>query len=257
MSLVSGASPPARIEVAREPSGSANTKPPALVGARCAHAPVRDRPWLRPPARAPLLGGLLGGLNGGPLDEEKRTLTRSTPTVSPTVLTRTPLIEVRAVEQSVHLRPNLQARSEGVPAQLTTCDHLERAKSNIKSARSLGCPISGLRFHLPKKYRGCGEMGTVRLESTIRGRTVLLSWCCDACRYDVPVSNLERHIGRPVKRAVIGTQRRCKKRGCPRCSSRDTLLDIQDGYFRCLSCGHHWKPDTNRPVTPPADPPKV
>ena len=72
MSLVSGASPPARIEVAREPSGSANTKPPALVDDRRAArlcVIVRGSGRLRGPRSC---GGLLGGLNGGPLDEREK-----------------------------------------------------------------------------------------------------------------------------------------------------------------------------------------
>ena len=48
-----------------------------------------------------------------------------------------------------------------------------------------------LRLQLPERCKFCGAVGSVRLEQTIKARSVTVAWCCNLCDRGWPVSAAE------------------------------------------------------------------
>ena len=56
-------------------------------------------------------------------------------------------------------------------------------------------PHNPLVFRMPAKCPFCGSVGTVSPETTIKGKSVSLKWCCRKCSHDWPITAGE-HIAR-------------------------------------------------------------
>jgi hypothetical protein len=69
-----------------------------------------------------------------------------------------------------------------------------------------------LRFKLPKQCPFCHAIGSVALEHTIKGGSVLLKWCCSQCSSDWSVKmddqSEERRRGPQDRRRRTRKERR-------------------------------------------------
>ncbi len=44
-----------------------------------------------------------------------------------------------------------------------------------------------LTLEIPERCPSCAATGAVRLQQTIRGRAVVLNWCCARCQHEWPI----------------------------------------------------------------------
>jgi hypothetical protein len=69
-----------------------------------------------------------------------------------------------------------------------------------------------LALRLPENCPFCGTSGGIRLEQTIKGKAVVLKWCCQRCESDWPVTpdeeQIDRRLGPDDRRAVPRKDRR-------------------------------------------------
>jgi hypothetical protein len=62
-----------------------------------------------------------------------------------------------------------------------------------------------IRFRLPERCRFCNALGSVRLEQTIKARSVTLRWCCNLCDQGWPITDED---AQPERRAATKDRRR-------------------------------------------------
>jgi hypothetical protein len=71
-------------------------------------------------------------------------------------------------------------------------------------------PVERVSLRLPEACARCGRAGSVKLEQTITGEDVALSWRCGACGDDWPVSAKDE---RRLAERRAGNERRGRFRG--------------------------------------------
>jgi hypothetical protein len=77
------------------------------------------------------------------------------------------------------------------PAQLP---HPATANSSTVNGR-VGSVSNDFLFQAPDRCKKCQELASVRLEQTLKGSLVVLTWCCRVCGFEWPVLPSE-HIQR-------------------------------------------------------------
>jgi hypothetical protein len=69
-----------------------------------------------------------------------------------------------------------------------------------------------LALRLPERCRFCNAVGSVSLEQTIKGKSVVLTWCCQRCDQEWPVTPEEeehdRRLGTDERRRTSRKDRR-------------------------------------------------
>ena len=72
-----------------------------------------------------------------------------------------------------------------------------------------------VRFPLPERCKFCGAVGSVRLEQTIKARSVTVAWCCSLCDRGWPVTveelQPERRAAEADRRKATRTDRRGRR----------------------------------------------
>ena len=73
---------------------------------------------------------------------------------------------------------------------------------------------AGVRLRVSDPCQGCGAVGTVRIEQTLKGDTVTFMWCCRACDHEWRITeddHLPEHRKAPAdRRKVTRKERRSK-----------------------------------------------
>jgi hypothetical protein len=68
-----------------------------------------------------------------------------------------------------------------------------------------------VRFRVPAKCPHCQASGPIVPETTIKGDSVVMTWCCRTCSQEWPVTvrdQIERRTGQPDRRRVPRKDRR-------------------------------------------------
>src|SRR3954471_17688083 len=71
--------------------------------------------------------------------------------------------------------------------------------------------LTELRLRMPKECPFCGRLGTVTLETTVRGDAVTLNWCCRECGREWRIQADEQLPDRrssPERRKSVRKERR-------------------------------------------------
>jgi hypothetical protein len=65
-----------------------------------------------------------------------------------------------------------------------------------------------LNLRVPARCKSCAAAGTVTVETTVSGLSVLLRWCCRKCGHDWPISARELLKSRRRSRKAAQPKRR-------------------------------------------------
>jgi hypothetical protein len=67
---------------------------------------------------------------------------------------------------------------------------------------------------LPARCKSCHAVSTVTIERTVKGDTVLITWCCRLCSHEWPMSEddcvPDRRTGQPDRDTLPRTERRIR-----------------------------------------------